>query len=85
MLQHSLIIINDAAVTDDADLSLLKKLATSAELGNKVSNEQFGQAIGSAYKLLPDPNSVAQRNLSGPEMGERPQYSGKYSYASRFA
>jgi Mg-chelatase subunit ChlD len=66
--------------TDDADLSFLKKLATSEELGNKVTNEQFGKAIGSAYKMLPDPNRVAQRNLPGPEQRERPQYAGRYSY-----
>jgi Mg-chelatase subunit ChlD len=67
--------------TDDADLSFLKKLATSAELGNKVSNEHFAKAIGSAYKMLPDPNSVAQRNLPGPEQREKPQYAGHYSYS----
>lgn len=67
--------------TDDADVSFLKKLATSAELGNKVSSEQFAKAIGSAYKMLPDPNSVTQRNLPGPEQGERPQYAGRYSYS----
>ncbi|MGD0854661.1 MAG: vWA domain-containing protein [Dehalococcoidia bacterium] len=68
--------------TDDADVSFLQKLATSAELGNKVSNEQFAKAIGSAHKLLPDPNRTAvQSNLSSHDLGERVQYAGRYSYS----
>ncbi len=66
--------------TDDADVSFLKKLATSAELGNKVSSEQFAKAIGSAVKMLPDPSSVAHRDLPDPQQREKPQYAGRYSY-----
>jgi Mg-chelatase subunit ChlD len=47
--------------TDDADQAFLKKLATSQELGNKVSNEQFGKAIASAYLLLPDPKKIIRK------------------------
>jgi Mg-chelatase subunit ChlD len=67
--------------TDDADLPFLQKLATSAELGNKVSNDQFAKAIGSTVKMLPDPSSVTRRDLPGPEQKERPQYAGRYSYS----
>ena len=49
--------------TYDADLRFLKKLATSEELGNKVSNEQFGKAIASAHLLLPDPGQIDRSNL----------------------
>lgn len=39
--------------TDDADRDFLKKLASRAELGVKVSTEQLGQSIASAVKILP--------------------------------
>ncbi|MGA9047412.1 MAG: vWA domain-containing protein [Dehalococcoidia bacterium] len=63
--------------TDDADLPFLKKLATSEELANKVSNHQFGKAIASAYLLLPDPRKKLQSNftLSRPEPARSLQYS----------
>ncbi len=39
--------------TDDADHEFLKKLATRAELGIKVSRNQFEQTIASTAKMLP--------------------------------
>lgn len=61
--------------TDDADLAFLKKLATSEELGTKVSNEQFGKAIASAYLLLPAPEKTIYSNLTRHELGRSLQYS----------
>jgi Mg-chelatase subunit ChlD len=66
--------------TDDADVSFLKKLATTEDFGNKVSNEQFAKAIGSAHLLLPDPNKAFQNKLLSHEQHEIPQYSRDYSY-----
>lgn len=39
--------------TDDADQDFLRKLATRAELGIKVSRSQFENAIASTAKMLP--------------------------------
>lgn len=39
--------------TDDADREFLKELASRTNLGVKVSREQFGKAITSAAKMLP--------------------------------
>ncbi len=47
--------------TDDADQDFLKKLATKAELGKKVTREVFSQAISSASNLLPPPKSIVKR------------------------
>jgi Mg-chelatase subunit ChlD len=67
--------------TDDADLAFLQKLATSAEYGHKVSSEQFGKAIASAYLQLPDPNETFRNSLPSHEPLGIPQYSGHYSYS----
>jgi Mg-chelatase subunit ChlD len=61
--------------TDDADAAFLKKLATEANLGRKVSSEQLSTAIASAYLLLPDPKRTLPGNLSGHKQGKVPQYS----------
>ncbi len=45
--------------TDDADLTFLKKLATTSELASKVPSEQFGKALGAAHLMLPDPRKTA--------------------------
>jgi uncharacterized protein YegL len=47
--------------TDDAEQDFLKKMATRAELGNKVTREVFSQAISDASKLLPPPRSITKR------------------------
>lgn len=47
--------------TDDANQEFLKRLATRAELGRKVTREVFYQAISSASNLLPTPRSIAKR------------------------
>jgi len=39
--------------TDDADKDFLKKLASRADLGVKVTREQFGPSIAGAAKMLP--------------------------------
>lgn len=39
--------------TDDADLDFLRRLASRAELGIKVSKDQLGESITSAAKMLP--------------------------------
>jgi uncharacterized protein YegL len=49
--------------TDDADLAFLQRLATSEECGRKVSSDQFGKAIGSAFLQLPDPSRPAWNYL----------------------
>ena len=67
--------------TDDADLPFLKKLATSEELGNKVSNQQFGKALGSACLLLPDPHNTDRNNLPNYEQRKRLSYSRQYEYS----
>ena len=41
--------------TDDANQDFLKKLASRADLGRKVSAEKFAQGIASAAQLLPSP------------------------------
>ena len=66
--------------TDDADLGFLRKLASSEELGNKVSNEQFGKAIGSAHLLLPDPRQIDRGNLLTHEPGRSLSYPGLKNY-----
>ena len=47
--------------TDDAEQDFLKKMATRAELGTKVTQEVFSQAISDASQLLPPPRSVTKR------------------------
>lgn len=47
--------------TDDADLGFLKRLATRAELGKKVTREVFSQAISQASRLLPPSKSITRR------------------------
>ncbi len=47
--------------TDDADQDFLKKLATRAELGKKVTREVFSQAISDASNLLPPPKQIVER------------------------
>ncbi|MDD2251501.1 MAG: VWA domain-containing protein [Dehalococcoidales bacterium] len=47
--------------TDDAEQDFLKKLATRAELGSKVTREVFSQAISDASRLLPPPKSITRR------------------------
>jgi ABC-type sugar transport system substrate-binding protein len=47
--------------TDDANQEFLKKLATTAELGKKVTREAFSQAISSASNLLPPPKYMTKR------------------------
>jgi len=47
--------------TDDANQEFLKRLATRADLGKKVTREVFSQAISSASNLLPPPKSVTKR------------------------
>jgi Mg-chelatase subunit ChlD len=44
--------------TDDADNEFLKKLASRADLGKKVSTENFAQGIASAAQLLPAPRTI---------------------------
>ena len=44
--------------TDDADQEFLKKLASRADLGRKVSKEKFAQGIASASQLLPPPRTI---------------------------
>ncbi len=44
--------------TDDADLDFLKMLASATELGKKVSNETWAQAIYETSRLLPGPKSI---------------------------
>jgi Mg-chelatase subunit ChlD len=66
--------------TDDADLAFLRKLATCAELGNKVSNEQFGKAIASAHLLLPDPKQMDRSNLLTREQTRSLPYPGLKNY-----
>jgi Mg-chelatase subunit ChlD len=44
--------------TDDADLGFLKRLATRAELGKKVTREVFSKAISDASRLLPSPKAM---------------------------
>ena len=46
--------------TDDADQEFLKRLATRAELGKKVTREVFSSAISSASNLLPPPKSITK-------------------------
>jgi Mg-chelatase subunit ChlD len=60
--------------TDDADLAFLKKLSTNSILGNKVSNEQFGKAIASAYLQLPEPEKTVQAKQFSREPQRRLQY-----------
>jgi Mg-chelatase subunit ChlD len=66
--------------TDDADLGFLRKLATSEELGNKVSNEQFGKAIASAHLLLPDPKQTGRGKLLTHEPERSLPYPGLKNY-----
>jgi len=40
--------------TDDADQDLLKKIASRKDLGQKVATTEFGKAIASTAKMLPD-------------------------------
>jgi hypothetical protein len=47
--------------TDDANQEFLKRLATRADLGKKVTREVFSQAISSASNLLPPPKSISKR------------------------
>ena len=47
--------------TDDANQEFLKRLATRAELGKKVTRDVFSQAISSASNLLPPPRSITKR------------------------
>lgn len=47
--------------TDDAEQDFLKKLATRAELGSKVTREVFSRAISDASLLLPPPKSITRR------------------------
>jgi len=47
--------------TDDADLEFLRKLATRAELGKKVTREVFSRAISDTSRLLPSPKSIIKR------------------------
>jgi len=47
--------------TDDANQEFLKRLATRAELGKKVTREVFSNAISSASNLLPPPKSITKR------------------------
>jgi len=47
--------------TDDANQEFLKRLATRADLGKKVTREVFSQAISSASNLLPPPKSITKR------------------------
>lgn len=47
--------------TDDANQEFLRRLATRAELGKKVTREVFSQAISSASNLLPPPKSMTKR------------------------
>ncbi len=44
--------------TDDADQDFLKLLASRADLGKKVSAENFAQGIASAAQLLPAPRTI---------------------------
>ena len=44
--------------TDDADQEFLKKLASRADLGRRVSQEKFAQGIASASQLLPPPRTI---------------------------
>ena len=46
--------------TDDAEQDFMQKMATRAELGNKVKREVFSQAISDASKLLPPPKSITK-------------------------
>jgi hypothetical protein len=47
--------------TDDADQTFLKNLASSTQLGSKVSREAFSSTISSSVKLLPLPKRIAKR------------------------
>jgi Mg-chelatase subunit ChlD len=47
--------------TDDANQQFLKRLASKAELGKKVTREFFSQGISSASNLLPPPKSITKR------------------------
>lgn len=47
--------------TDDANQEFLEKLASTVELGKKVTREVFSEAISSASNLLPPPKSVTRR------------------------
>lgn len=52
--------------TDDADQEFLKKLSSRAELGAKVSREQFEQSIASSVKMLPsDTNTKRHEKKTG--------------------
>ncbi len=53
--------------TDDADHEFLKKLSSRAELGIKVSREQFEQSIASSAKMLPA--KTRTEGISGKETG----------------
>jgi Mg-chelatase subunit ChlD len=46
--------------TDDADQEFLKKIASRADLGKKVSQENFSQEIASAAQLLPSPRTITK-------------------------
>ena len=47
--------------TDDADSNFLKKIASRANLGVKVTREQFKEGITSAAKMLPQLGSGKKR------------------------
>lgn len=49
--------------TDDADQAFLKQLATSTDLGKKVSREAFSHAISSTIDLLPQPKSMTKKTI----------------------
>jgi Mg-chelatase subunit ChlD len=68
--------------TDDADLAFLRRLATSVEFGNKVSNEQFGKTIASAHLLLPDPGQIDRSNLLTHGPGRSLPYPGLKNHSS---
>lgn len=47
--------------TDDADQAFLKRLASRADLGKKVSKDMFAKAIASASYLLPEPKKTIKQ------------------------
>jgi len=60
--------------TDDADLAFLQKLASNAEMGNKVPQRQFREAIASAFLLLPAVTGAFSDNSTGPRPARHLQY-----------
>ena len=46
--------------TDDADQGFLKKLASRADLGRKVTSEKFAQSIVDSAQLLPPPRTIVK-------------------------